>query len=467
MQIALIARCSKTKLYFKSEDERHDFNSQGGTLKNSLKILLLIAVIASPFLATGAGYQMRYQSAETMGTGFASDVTGAKTASGFFNNPSIIAFMEEGKHFSAEFTTLIPSGSFEGGSTYPANTADGSASGFGKTSLLPSLYYGQKISKQLFVTATLTVPWATNSQYDNDWVGRYQATKTFLATYNLTPSLTYAVNEKFAISGGVQFEYANGELGRIVDTGTFGGTPGVDDSSATFKGNNLGLGAAFSALYKYSDALRLGFQYRSRIKHNLKGDQSVQGLTPTANAILSNPAVINGGLGNGQSVEAEIIIPDNITLGASYLLNPKFDLHASLSWTGWSSFDALVVNNTTTGTSSSTDLSWKNTIFTAFGTDYYLSEKLILRGGISYETGAPPDSKRTPRGVDEDRMGLNLGASYNLNDKFAFHGAFTQLIFLDKPTIDLADPAPPSPVSVAGEYTTSASLIRLGVSAKF
>ncbi len=440
--------------------------------KPGLKHIITASIISIclPITSYGAGYQMRYQSAETMGTGFASDVTGAKTASGFFNNPSIIAFMNEGKHFSAEFTTLIPSGSFEGETSYSANGADGSASGFGETSLLPSLYYGQKVADKIFVTATITVPWATNSDYGNDWIGRYQATKTYLATYNFTPAVTYAMNEKLAISGGVQIQYATGELGRVVDTGALSGNPalaGNADSSATFDGDNLGFGAAFSAIYKYSDALRLGFQYRSQIKHNLKGNQTVRGLNANANAVLANPAIINGGLGDGQAVEAEITIPDNLTLGASYLLNESLDLHASLSWTGWSSFDALTVNNTDTDTSSSSILEWKNTYFLATGADYYLNEKMVLRGGLSYETGAPPDDRRTPRGVDDDRLGLNIGASYNMSETLAFHGAFTQLVFLDKPSIDLPDPAPPSPASVTGEYSTSASLIRIAVTSKF
>jgi long-chain fatty acid transport protein len=153
------------------------------------------------------------------------------------------------------------------------------------------------------------------------------------------------------------------------------------------------------------------------------------------------------------------------------MYNEKFDLHASLSWTGWSSFDSLTVinNDRTTGTNSTTELDWKDTYFLAAGADYYFNEKIILRGGLSYETGAPPDEFRTPRGVDDDRMGLNVGATFSFSEMLAFHGAFTQLIFLDKPSIDLADPPQPLPGQgrLTGEYSTSASLFRLAVSAKF
>ncbi len=425
-----------------------------------------LITLGLPFQSFGAGYQMRYQSAETMGTGFASDVSGAKTASGFFNNPAIIAFMEEGKHASVELTTLIPSGSFDGQTTYPPNTAGGSSDGFGKVSLLPSVYYGQKLAEKMYLTATLSVPWATNSDYDEDWIGRYQATKTYLATINITPSFVYAVSDKLAVSAGVQVQYAVGELGRRVDTGAAApGGAGQNDTHVVFDGDNIGFGAALSALYKHSDALRLGFQYRSQITHNLKGNQSVDPRTPTAAGIIAGAGPM--GLGDGQSVEAEITIPDNITLGASYLLNSSLDLHASLSWTGWSSFNELRVNNTSSDTNSVTPLNWDDTYFLAAGADYYFTEKLTLRGGLSYETGAPPDAFRTPRGVDDDRLGLNLGASFQFSDLLTFHGAVTQLVFLDKPSIANPDPQQGSPATLTGEYTTAATLVRLGVSAKF
>lgn len=435
-------------------------------VKSLTKILIFLITPATSF---AAGYQMRYQSAETMGTAFASDMTGAKTASGFFNNPAMIAFMEEGKYFSAEFTSLFPSGDFSGQSAYPANTGDPNTDGFGKVSIMPSLYYGQKISDKLFITATLTVPWATSSDYDKNWVGKYHATKTFLATYNLTPSVTYAVNDKLAVSGGIQVQYATGELGSMVDLGAIaGGTPGQDDGEFTFNGNNIGFGAAFSAMFKPTEALRLGLQYRSQIKHNLSGTQDAEGQSPYAQGVIASPGGAALGVADGQDVETDVTIPSSLTLGASYLLNESLDLHGSLSWTGWSSFDKLTVKNTSSGTSSTTQLDWSDTFFVAAGADYFMNENLTLRGGLSYETGAPPDNKRTPRGVDEDRLGIALGASYKLTEIFTLHGAFTQLVFLNKPTIDLVDPPQGfSPTQLTGEYTNSATLIRLAVSGKF
>ena len=440
--------------------------------KSAIKYVAIL--LLTPFTAMGSGYQMRYQSAETMGTAFASDVSGAKTASGFYNNPAMIAFMDEAIYMSGEFTGLMSNGEFEGSSTYTQNTGDNNTDGFGGTTIMPSIYYGQKIKDNLFVTATLTVPWATNSDYDDNWIGKYQATKTYLATVNLTPSVIYSVNDKLAISGGVQIEYLQGELGSIVDVGGIaqaapGFDAGQDDASLVFDGDNIAYGLAFSAMFKPSEALRLGFQYRSQIKHTIDGAQSVKGKTPEASGFIASAGGQGAGLGDGQNVETEITIPDNITLGASYLLNESLDLHASLSWTGWSAFDALIVKNTDSGTSSTTELGWDDTVFISSGVDYFLSEALTLRGGLSYETGAPTDAKRTPRGVDDDRLAVALGGSFKLSELLTLHGAFTQIIFLNKPTIALNDPpqAIPQQGTVSGDFSTSASLIRLGVSAKF
>ena len=414
----------------------------------------------------GSGYQMRYQSAETMGTAFASDVSGAKTASGFYNNPAMIAFMDEAIYMSAELTNLYSMGEFEGSTDF--NSANGTEDDFGGLSLLPSIYYGQKIKDNLYFTATLTVPWATSSDYDKNWIGRYQAVETNLTTINLTPSVVYAISDKLSVSGGVQVEYATGVLSAQADTGSFVGTPGQADSLVEFDGDNLGFGLALSAMFKPSDTLRLGFQYKSQIKHNLEGKQSVSGFYDNAPAPVVAGADAQG-IGDGQSVNADIVIPDNITLGASYLLNESIDLHASLSWTGWSSFDQLNVNNTSVNSAPRvTTLDWKDTYLLAYGADYFMSEALTLRAGLSYETGAPPDAKRTPRGVDDDRLGIALGGSFKLSELLTLHGAFTQIIFLNKPTIDLPDPPNTAGTDrITGDYSNTASIVRLGVSAKF
>jgi long-chain fatty acid transport protein len=417
---------------------------------NNFKAILTIALMttALPFKAFSSGYQMRYQSAETMGTAFASDVSGSKTASGFYNNPSQLLFMEDGIHASVEAMGLFPTGSFE--ETGGGNTK---TDGFASTSVIPSIYYGQKLADKYGIVVSLTVPWATNTDYDKGWAGSSYALKTYLATYNLATSFVYSVNEKISVSVGPQIQLMKGELSSAIPA------PAPQPTTLTIEGDNIAVGAVVSALYKATDSLKLGFTYKSRVKHNLSGDMT---LGP---AMTSIP-----GIGTtGDDTKLEISTPDVITIGATYSLTEKMDLHGTISWTGWSVLKELAVKNESTGGSLPPSITkWQNTTFVAVGTDYKHSDKWTFRGGLSYETGAPPDAYRTPRSVDSDRLTVGLGAGLALSESMTLNGALTQLFYTNAPTLDLPSPGSSPGVPLEGKYTGNmATAVRVGLSARF
>lgn len=409
---------------------------------------LFLLVLLTPMMSMAAGYQMRYQSAETMGTAFASDVSGSKTSSGFYNNPSQLMFMEDGIYGSVELMGLFPMGDFK-------NDSGPDADGFTSASFLPSLYYGQKLNEKMGLVVTLAVPWATYTDYDKGWAGEMYALKTLLSTYNLTPSFVYAVSEKLSVSVGPQIQMMNGEISQSLP-------PPQNAITFSMEGDHVGVGLALAALYKASDKLRLGFNYKSRIKHSLSGNQSI---TPDPTGV---GAPIPGLGADGDKVELEISTPDVITLGASYMLNEKWDLHGSFSWTGWSVFDQLAVQNKSGNNSPpASTTEWDDTMFFAVGTDYYFSDKVTFRGGVSYESGAPSDAYRTPRSVDADRATIGLGVGYALSESMALNGALTQLFYTSAPTIDLPAPGGAG-VPLSGEYEGNmATAIRVGLSARF
>lgn len=407
-----------------------------------MKQLVLLITLFAPALTMASGYQMRYQSAETMGTSFASDVTGSKTASGFYNNPSQLMSMKDGIHFSGELMGLFPMGDFEDGvSQVPGS--DPNADGFASASFIPSIYYGQKLADNYGLVVTFTIPWATNTEYDDDWIGRYKAIKTYLATYNLTPSFVYAYNDKLSFSVGPQIQFMTGELSQ-----------GIPPTANKFsmEGDSIAFGAVLSSLYKMSDKIKFGFTYKSSVTHTLKGQQTL-------------PGPLGPPLGNdGDDVELKLSTPDVITFGGTYSLNERFDIHGSVSWSKWSVLDKLEIKNTTTGGGApATITDWKDTYFIAAGTDYYYNDKWTFRGGLSYETGAPSDAHRSPRSVDEDRVVLGLGSSYAFSETLSLNGAFTQLFYLNAPEVDL-DTAPTFSGTYKGNMATA---IRIGISKTF
>ncbi len=84
----------------------------------------------------------------------------------------------------------------------------------GNMALIPSSFYVKKVSEKLRLGFSLTAPLGGGLDYndsfsnpDDDFVGRYGATKSLLAGIAFSPSFGYKVNDKFSIGGGVSVIY--------------------------------------------------------------------------------------------------------------------------------------------------------------------------------------------------------------------------------------------------------------------
>jgi long-subunit fatty acid transport protein len=55
----------------------------------------------------------------------------------------------------------------------------------------------------------LTAPFGLTSQYDADWVGRYQAIKTKIVTVNINPNAVYRFSDWLAVGGGPAIQHAD------------------------------------------------------------------------------------------------------------------------------------------------------------------------------------------------------------------------------------------------------------------
>ena len=48
----------------------------------------------------------------------------------------------------------------------------------------------------------LTAPFGLQTQYDSDWIGRYQAIRSDIATININPNVAYRVSDWLSVGGG-------------------------------------------------------------------------------------------------------------------------------------------------------------------------------------------------------------------------------------------------------------------------
>ena len=118
------------------------------------------------------------------------------------------------------------------------------------------------MSPDIVVGVGLGAPFGLKTEYDSTWKGRTQAIKSELKTININPSIAWKASESLSLGAGVSFQYAEATLTN------FAGAPGV----ATVEGDDTGWGFNLGALWQLSEAMRIGFAYRS------VADQSLESL---------------------------------------------------------------------------------------------------------------------------------------------------------------------------------------------
>jgi len=419
-----------------------------------MKFMTLTAVLfCFTSTAFGAGFQLRYQGAESMGTGFSSAGSYGDSLSSIYYNPGLFLTQDKDRAVSLEVMAIYPTKAEFTSST--GTTYDD----FASTSISGAFYFGYKVDDSTAFTVALTTPWGTSTDYDTAWDGRYHALETDLAGINLQTMMSKKLSEKFIISVGPQIQQLSGTLSTAVPTANTAAT----DIIVNFDADNISAGGVLALTYMPTERTTIGFNYTSRIKHTLRGDFTA---TPSPNAF---------GLVNSDDADTEITTPDVFTLGATHSISEKLLAHLSFSYTNWSVFKELTVSaeNAAGGGaapfSNTVPQDWDDTYMIALGSTYKMSEKTVLRGGLSYETGAVENAVRTPRSQDADRIGLGLGASFMLGVVKLDLG-LNHVFYQGDITVAIPDvPAATVPTlpggrdGVTGSYDNSATLLRAGL----
>lgn len=363
----------------------------------------------------GAGYQVVEQGAANMGTAFAgATVNSNNDASAAFWNPSTIAFMplKDGE-------TLVNIGGFivdpslafsDNGSTVPAGpNYDGQCA---VTSKVPNFYVVHKFNENWGASLSCTAPWGLESDYQENWVGRDQALRSFLMTVDINPSVSYKVNEWFSISGGVSAQYSYCTL-----TNWFP----LTNSRLKLHGDSWSVGGNIGFTVKYAEDGRIGFQWRSAIDHTLSGEATL-------------------GSTNIADITADMHMPDTFTIGIYQRLRGDFDMFAVMaeySYITWSVFDNLTIKGLSLGGRTITEVeNWVDTSRVSAGIHMYPTEDITLRFGICYdECPVPSPQDRTSRIPCADRLWLACGLGYKY-ENWTFDISYTYIFVLDNSAID-------------------------------
>ncbi len=388
---------------------------------------LLVAALAGH--AHAAGFSLIEQSASGLGNAYAGAAAVAQDASTLYFNPAGMALLPDSQLVLAGHL-IRPRAEFSGSVTPDiGGNQGGDAGGW---ALVPNFYYARRLTPTLHAGIGVNAPFGLKTEYDDGWIGRYQALKSEVKTINVNPSLAWKPTENLAVGAGVSLQ-------RIETTlSNFAGAAGT----AKVQGDDYSWGFNLGALWQVSPQTRLGLAYRSEIEHELEGKARFNAMPE-----------LNSG------ITAKTTLPDSASLSLFHRLSPQWELLADISWMGWSDFDELAIYRNSGSLLSYTPENWNDSMRYSLGATWHASDRLSLRGGVAYDEAVVSEADRTARIPDGPRTWLAVGGQYRLSRQDALDFGYAHLFVGD---VRISSPAegtiPMSPI-LTGAYDSAVDII--------
>lgn len=410
--------------------------------------------------AAASGFALIEQSGSGLGNAYAGGAAGAEDASTIFYNPAGMSRLS-GKQIVVAGNMIRPSAKFSGTVTglAPLQVAGtGTGGDAGSWALVPNAYFAMEVNPQTRLGLGINAPFGLQTQYDANWMGRFQGIKSKIQTVNLNPSVSYQFNDTVSVGAGLNYQRINGELSGMTNysaaafaAGALGLVGVNQEGVSTLTGSDSAWGYNFGALFNLSPQTRVGVAYRSRIKYNLSGSVS----------FMNRPAALAAALPD-QAVTLAVTMPDSFSVSALHQLGDKWEIMGDASWTGWSVFKQLNVLKTNGASlSAATPENWKDTWRVSAGANYHYSSQWLARAGVAFDQSPVSDAFRTVRIPDANRTWLSLGGQYKPSKESALDFGYAHL-FVSNATLNQSAAANPDLAGkgyLVGTYKNSVDIL--------
>jgi long-chain fatty acid transport protein len=228
----------------------------------------------------------------------------------------------------------------------------------------------------------------------NTFGGRVSYPKTGMPALDATQDLCFEVDG--AASLHVSDRFAVGGAFRL-GLGLFHVESTMNPFDANLSAKGVGVGMTWGALFRPTDTVRIGLNWRSPLRITTKGSGTV---------------IDTGGNTSRPEIQHDQNWPQSVQLGTAIVASPRVRLAAQIDWTQWSQIDTIDVEFLDSGLPDQRYPEyWRDNWSFRAGGEYAVSPKLQLRAGGYYDTPAVPDSTLERQYSDSHKVGVSLGAT--------------------------------------------------------
>jgi long-chain fatty acid transport protein len=354
--------------------------------------------VAASDSAAASGFMIRENSADSVAMVYAGDTSRADDVATVFNNPAGMSWLP-GTQLEVGTAAGFPSVKFSGNATVFGSPIPGDNSGnAGQNTVIPHLYGMFDVNDRLKAGIALTMPFGNMIDYHPAWSGRYVNLKLAAVTVDINPNISYRLNDRISIGGGVSLQYLKLDLTSAIPQFLIL-APSAPDGTYALKADGWAWGYNLGALVEPWDGTRLGLTYRSKIDHRVNGTLDFN----------TDPRL---GLASG-SASTGINLPASMGAGITQALDSNFSLSSDIQFTQWSTFKQVVANSANPPV---TFLErYRDSWMVSVGGVYTLNDTWTLRGGVGWDESPVTDRYRDTGVPDKSRYMLGGGFGYRVS----------------------------------------------------
>lgn len=458
------------------------------------KFFLSLLVSGMVFPVFAEGYQVNVLSTKQTGMGHVG--TGMKLgAESMHFNPAGLVFMDKAFDFSAGISAVMANAKYTKGD-YSEKTDNPLSSPV-------YVYAGFRIYDNFAAGISFTTPYGSSLKWPKDWKGSNLIQDISLRSYVIQPTFSYKICDRLSIGAGLDLAIGKVELSRalfspaefqLLGTGlemnpnipeaikgpivsTIREIDGAVPVAATLNGKaKVRAGFNVGIMFDASEKVTLGLSYRSRIKMKVKsGEAELNYASWKIEQLFAQLGQLNPEMAvpplNEGTFKAELPLPSNTTLGASYRPTKRWEVALDLQYVGWQAYDSLNVQftqNVLNGYSIKAEKNYKNTIIARVGGRFSATERLDVRAGVYFDQSPIRSDNYNPETPGMNKMGFSGGLTFEPVENFQIDFAFLYIQgFCRDGSYNFTNVVTKQSEVFSGRYHSNAYTASLGLAYKF
>lgn len=247
--------------------------------------------------------------------------------------------------------------------------------------------------------------------YNDDWVGRYQATDVNIILMAWSVTVAYKLTDNLSVGISPQVYYSDLSLDVNVPGPVVGAPIGNGDVRAELDGDDTGFGFRAGAIYEFSPRTRVGIAYQSELEIDYGGELELKS---------SNPGLDLTAVSDSNT---ELDMAQTVRVGLHHDLTDRLGLDFTWGWDDWSTLDAVFVSvDEGSGGGQGLKKNWDDTFHYAAGFQYAINDDWDITAGMAYDTNPVDANDRTADLPVDRQVRYNAGVRYQYATDLVFGG---------------------------------------------